>query len=156
MKFDIMTVGKIKPGFFYEGEKEYLKRLQRYIKTTCTIIKAEKISQSTNDEIVKQRESQRIIEKLASGDFIVALDKSGTLIKSEQLSNKIEQWQMNGRQRIVFIIGGAVGLSNAIINKADFVLSMSTMTFQHDMAKLILLEQLYRAFTIIRSEKYHK
>jgi len=156
MKIEIFTVGKIKAGFLSDGEQVYLKRLKHYTSISQSVIKAEKIGQSTNRDVILNKEADRFYDKIKAGDLLVALDKSGNQMTSEQFAKTIQKWQFSGKKRLVFMIGGALGLSSHILKKADFVLSISKMTFQHDMAKLILLEQLYRSYTIINGEKYHK
>ena len=154
MKIRIVTVGKNKIPFLIEGEKNYLNRLKRYCLVEICSTK-DSTSKKSNRETMKE-EAERITAMNLDGAFVVALDREGTDLNTIELSQKIQKWQNQGIQDLVFLIGSAWGLDQTIIQRADFVLSLSRLTFQHDMVRLILLEQLYRCFTIIRGEKYHK
>jgi 23S rRNA (pseudouridine1915-N3)-methyltransferase len=154
MKIRIVTVGKNTIPFLIEGEKDYLNRLKRYCPVEICSMKSS-ISKKSPGEIMKE-EAERITAMNLDGAFVVAVDREGKELDTIELSQKIQKWQDSGIQDLVFLIGSAWGLDQTIIRKADFVLSLSRLTFQHDMVRLILLEQLYRCFTIIRGEKYHK
>ena len=154
MKIRIITVGKNKIPFLIEGEKNYLNRLKRYCPVDICSTKSSS-SKISPGETMKE-EAERITAMNMDGAFVVAVDREGKDLNTIELSHKIQIWQNQGIQDLVFLIGSAWGLDQTIIQRADFVLSLSRLTFQHDMVRLILLEQLYRCFTIIRGENYHK
>ncbi len=142
MKIKLITVGKIKENYLKEAINEYTKRLSRYTNL-------EEI------EIIKDKEGNKIINKL-SNEFIIALDIKGKQFDSIKLAQKIREIFSYNNSNIVFIIGGSLGLSKAVLTKANLKLSFSKLTFPHQLMKVILLEQIYRSFRIINNEPYHK
>ena len=152
----VVIVGKTRISYISEGEVDYLKRIKRYCNIHIQIIKDEKIEDHASVNEVLQTEANRILKVIPQRCFLVVLDRQGQVLDSEALAKKISLWQNRGTQEIVFIVGGPWGLSQDILSKADLVLSLSKMTFTHEMTRLILLEQLYRAHTILRGERYHK
>lgn len=156
MKLTILSVGKQNVPYLSEGEAVYLKRLKHYVSIHQINVQAEKMTKNTNVDIVKDAEADRLLSKISNSCLLIALDERGKQVTSEQFASKLEDFQLRSIANIVFIIGGPFGLSKKIRAKADWVMSLSNMTLMHDMVPLILLEQLYRAFTIIRGEKYHK
>lgn len=107
------------------------------------------------EEMVKVKEGESIIKSVQDGDFVVLLDVDGKEISSEEFASKIEKWSLGGVKRVVFIVGGAYGFGKGVYERAQLRISLSKMTFSHQMVRLIFVEQLYRAFTIIRGEPYH-
>ncbi len=159
MKITIISVGKIKEKFFTEAMKEYTKRLSKYCKLNEEIIPDERADENYSQaeiEQVKIKEGQKILNKIPKNSYIIALDINGVQLSSEEMSKKIEYLGIEGTSDITFIIGGSNGLSDEVINSSNFKLSFSKMTFPHQLFKVILLEQIYRAFKIISGESYHK
>lgn len=159
MKITIISVGKIKENFFNEAMKEYTKRLSRYCKLNEEIIPDERADDNyslSEIELVKIKEGQKILNKIPKNTYTIVLDIKGIQLSSEELSKKINTLGVEGVSDITFIIGGSNGLWEEVLNSADFKLSFSKMTFPHQLFKIILLEQIYRAFKIIAGEAYHK
>ncbi len=154
MKIRIVTVGKNKIPYLLEGEKNYLDRLKHYCPIDIYSTKSSSGKKSPG-EVVKE-DAERINAMNMYGAFVVVVDREGKELNTIELSRKIQTWQNRGIQDLAFLIGSAWGLDQTVIQNADFVLSLSKLTFQHDMVRLVLLEQLYRCFTILRGEKYHK
>lgn len=155
MKIELIFLGKTKEKFITEGIAEYKKRLSHYTTVSIKVVKS-KIKQQPNDELVKEREGELLLHNVVKGSFVVVLDARGKQYSSEELSGLIDKWEQRGIGVVTFLIGGPVGLSEKVIQKADMVLSLSRLTFTHDMVRMLLLEQLYRGYTIKRGEKYHK
>lgn len=158
MKIKIVAVGKIKEKFLRAGIDEFLKRLSRYAKVTIIEVADEKLPANPGEadlEAIKKREAERIQKYLTGNSLVVALAIQGKQMSSTELSQWIEGMMVQGKSEITFVIGGAVGLHKSILGSADYLLSFSKLTFTHQMIRLILLEQLYRAFRIIRGEPYH-
>lgn len=156
MKIKIIIVGKTKEKFLQQGEKEFKKRLMRYCHLDWTIIKEEKITANKTGQIIKLKEAEKISSQVSRGAFVIALDETGDQMSSEHFAEFLQHKMNDGVSEFTFIIGGALGLDDSILNKATKILSLSRMTYTHEMSRLILLEQLYRAFTILKGEKYHK
>ncbi|HBC32572.1 MAG TPA: 23S rRNA (pseudouridine(1915)-N(3))-methyltransferase RlmH [Clostridiales bacterium] len=159
MKITIISVGKIKEKFFTEAIKEYSKRLSKYCKLIEEIVPDEKADENFSPaeiEQVKQKEGQKILNKIPKNSYIIVLDINGVQLSSEDFAKKLNTLGIEGISDITFIIGGSNGLWNEVINNADFKLSFSKMTFPHQLFKVILLEQIYRAFKINAGETYHK
>ncbi|MDO9578905.1 MAG: 23S rRNA (pseudouridine(1915)-N(3))-methyltransferase RlmH [Candidatus Cloacimonadales bacterium] len=153
MKIKILALGKSKQGFIEAGLQEYLKRLSKYTQTEFVILPDVHLTKTNSLEIVKEKEAAILEKYLNERDFIIALDENGNQFKSIEFARLIEQ--QKGKGDIVFIIGGVYGLSQKILQKANLSLSFSEFTFTHQMIRLILSEQLYRAFTILEGKKYH-
>ena len=156
MKIKIIVIGKTKENFLQIGEEEFRKRLQRYIDLEWIIIKQQKITGKSNESTIKAIEGNRIKEKIKNGEWIVALDSRANQMTSKELADFFLTKMANGLKCITFIIGGTLGLSENVFHWVDQKLSLSKMTLTHEMSRLLLLEQIYRAFTIIKGEKYHK
>ena len=154
MKIKILAVGKSKQDFIEAGIQEYLKRLSAYAKIQMEILPDVKLSGSNTTEQVKEKEAEIIWKKLSEDDFVIALDEHGTEMTSCQFASFWDS-RLNLPADVIIIIGGVYGLANRILKRADFQLSFSQFTFTHQMIRFILLEQLYRAFTIIKGKKYH-
>ena len=159
MNINIIAVGKIKEKYIKEGIKEFSKRLSRYASLKIIEINDEKAPENLSDkdmQIVKGKEGDKIIQKLSQSSYLIALTIDGKQLSSEELSEKIEDIMLEGGSDITFIIGGSLGLSDEVIKMCKYKLSFSRMTFPHQLMRLILLEQIYRSFRIIRGEPYHK
>jgi 23S rRNA (pseudouridine1915-N3)-methyltransferase len=159
LNINIIAVGKLKEKYFKEGASEYLKRLSRFCKIEIIEVHDEKIPDNPNSteiEMVKQKEGEQIKKHLKIDAYKIALCIEGEMMSSEKLSSKINSLMINGISNIVFVIGGSVGLSSEVVRDCDFQLSFSKMTFPHQLMRLILLEQIYRSFKIINNETYHK
>ena len=159
MNIKIITVGKIKEKYIQEGIKEYSKRLSRYCILDIIEIDDEKAPENLSDkemDIVKVKEGERILGKIPQNSFVIALAIEGKLLSSEDLSQKMSDVMVQGINDITFIIGGSLGLSTEVLNRSDFKLSFSKMTFPHQLMRLIMLEQVYRAWRIMKNEPYHK
>ncbi len=158
MEVNILTVGKVKESYLQIGIDEFTKRLLAYTKVNITEVNDERIPSNPSEadkEVVKDKEGERIIDTLAERTYVIALDVKGKPMTSEGLAKSVKNLQVRGYSSITFIIGGALGLSKEVLNKADYRLSLSHMTFTHQMVRLILIEQVYRAFKINRGEPYH-
>lgn len=159
MNITIVGVGKIKEKFIREGIKEYVKRLSRYCKLKIIEVKNEKAPENLSEkeiESIKNKEGQRILSKISNNTYIISLDIKGEKISSENFSKKLADLSIRGRSNITFIIGGSLGLSKEVLDKSDYKLSFSKMTFPHQLMRLVLLEQIYRGFRIMKGEPYHK
>ena len=159
IRITIISVGKIKEKYFAAAIDEYVKRLKRYASVDITELKDEPVPESLSENerlFVLKKEGQRVLEKIPAGALAVALCVEGKQLSSEETAEYINNAVLSGQSRIVFIIGGSLGLSDEVKKRADFKLSFSKMTFPHRLMKVILLEQIYRAFTIIEGKTYHK
>jgi 23S rRNA (pseudouridine1915-N3)-methyltransferase len=159
MNITIIGVGKIKEKFMQEAIKEYSKRLSRYCNLEIIEVIDEKAPENLSEKeinIIKEKEGQRILSKLIANTYVVSLAIDGKNLSSEDFSRKIDDLALEGKGDITFIIGGSLGLSDEVLNRSDFKLSFSKMTFPHQLMRLILLEQIYRGFKISRGEPYHK
>jgi len=153
---NIIAVGKVSSKYFSDATEEYLKRLSPYTKIKITEIPESKLSGESPSEITKviSEEGKAISDKIKG--FAVALDSRGEEMTSEELARLIDTKRTQGNPDITFIIGGSYGLSDEVLKKADLKLSFGRMTFPHQLMRVILTEQIYRAFTILNNSKYHK
>lgn len=159
MQINLITVGKIKEKYLKLGIAEFEKRLKPYAKLSMIELADEQAPENLSEkEIVqiKNKEGERILQKIKDHHYVIALVIDGASWSSEQLAKELEHLSIHGKSNISFIIGGSNGLSDAVIQRANQKLSFSKMTFPHQLMKLILLEQIYRAFKIMRNEPYHK
>lgn len=159
MNITILSVGKLKEKYIKQGIDEYKKRLSAYAKIQEIEVPDEKAPEhlSTEDmRLIKKKEGERLLAKISADSYVIALAIEGNMKTSEQLAKNIEQLGTYGKSKIAFIIGGSLGLSNDVYARADELLSFSKMTFPHQLMKLVLFEQLYRSFRIMRGEPYHK
>ncbi|QSX04907.1 23S rRNA (pseudouridine(1915)-N(3))-methyltransferase RlmH [Sedimentibacter sp. zth1] len=159
MKITIISVGKIKEKFFADAIGEYRKRLSRFCTFVEEVIQDERADDNfSNKEIeqVKMKEGLKILKKIKDNTYVVAMCIEGKQIASVELAEKIMDLSVNGVSEITFIIGGSNGLSKEVIDRANFKLSFSKMTFPHQLFKVLLIEQIYRAFKINANESYHK
>jgi len=158
MRIRIIAVGKIKEKFLQEGLAEYLKRLEPYVKLQVIEIadeKRPKISSPAVESIAIEKEGERILAAIPSGSPMILLEVSGQSWSSEKLAATLREWELSGIMP-VFVIGGDIGISPAVRARSTVRLSLSPMTFTHPMARLLIIEQIYRAFRISRGEPYHK
>ncbi len=156
---NILCVGNLKEAYWRDACAEYAKRLGGFCKFTVTEIGESRLPKSYADaDIAKviDTEGARLLEKIPSGSFVAAMCIEGKEISSPQLAETIRQLAIGGKSRIDFVIGGSYGLSEAVKKRADMRLSMSPMTFPHQLARVMLCEQIYRAFCINADTKYHK
>lgn len=159
MKISVLCVGKIKEKFYSDAVAEYMKRLTRYCKPEIIEVQDEKTPDEAgeNEEIrIKQKEGERIISKIRDDMFVIALAIDGKKLSSTELADKINGLGLSGTSHICFVIGGSLGLSKEVLDRSDMKLSFSDMTFPHQLMRVILLEQTYRAYRIINGEPYHK
>ena len=155
MRLELLFLGKTKEKYLATGIDDYAKRLSRYLKVEIKTLKEGKAKKGVPENLLIEKESEKLMQN-SQGSYLVCLDRTGAQMDSLALAAQVERWEMQGIKRISFAIGGHLGLSSAILYKADLVLSFSPMTFTHEMSRLLLLEQLYRACTIKAGEKYHK
>ena len=156
LKINFIVVDHTKASFLRKGEEEYLKRLKKFVRYRYTEVKPERIVKGKSDLEIADKEGERILAKLEKGDYLIAMDRSGKQYSSKNLASWLKRLSMDVRGSACFAIGGPVGLSEDVMHKADSVLSLSKMTMTHEMCRLLLMEQIYRAFTIIEGHKYHK
>lgn len=159
MEINIISVGKIKEDYFKKSIEEYEKRLKAYCRVNFIELKDESEGKNLSDkdiDIILDKEGKRILEKIKERSFIIVLDILGRSIDSVEFSKKINDIMLDGISSIDFIIGGSLGISQEVKDKANYSLSFSKFTFPHKLMKVILMEQIYRAFTIINNKTYHK
>lgn len=159
MKIYIISAGKLKEKYWNMAVEEYSKRLSRYCKLELIQVPDEKTTEgasSAEEEAVKVKEGERMLAKIPDSAYVIALAIEGKQLDSVTFAQKIEELGVRGTSQIVFVIGGSLGLSDAVMKRADYALSFSTMTFPHQMMKVVLLEQIYRAYRIMNGEPYHK
>lgn len=159
MHITLISVGRIKEAYLTAGIAEYAKRLTRYCKLDQVEVPDEKAPENLSDkemEQIKEREGERILSKIKDTAYVIALAIDGKQQSSEELAAALGRLSVEGRSEVVFIIGGSLGLSGAVLKRADLKLSFSRMTFPHQLMKLILVEQVYRGYRILKNEPYHK
>ncbi|NMH72537.1 23S rRNA (pseudouridine(1915)-N(3))-methyltransferase RlmH [Bacillus sp. RO2] len=159
MNISIITIGKLKEKYLKQGINEYLKRLSAYAKIEIVELPDEKAPEQLSDaemEQVKNKEGERILGKISDDTHVIALAIEGKQRSSEELAKEMDKLATYGKSKVAFVIGGSLGLSGDVMKRANDTLSFSRMTFPHQLMKLILLEQVYRGFRIIRNEPYHK
>jgi 23S rRNA (pseudouridine1915-N3)-methyltransferase len=154
MNIDCIFLGSTSEGYLEKGIADFQKRLERYGRVRIKVVKERKGKMADQARI--DIEGRDLLEQVEPKSLLVALDRTGRQVDSEAFAALFQQWQVQNRRTLSFIIGGALGLSRQVVASADLVLSLSAMTFTHEMARLILLEQVYRAFTILAGTKYHK
>ena len=159
MNISIITIGKLKEKYLKQGIEEYLKRLSSYAKVEIIELADEKAPENLSEsemEQVKQKEGERILAKISDDTYVIALAINGKQKSSEELAKEIDSLATYGKSKIAFVIGGSLGLSSEVMKRSNAALSFSKMTFPHQLMRLVLVEQIYRAFRIIRNEPYHK
>ena len=155
MKIDFLVVGKTAQSGFTEGITEYCNRIKRYIPFDMVVIPELKNTKNLSIEQQKEREGELILKSFRDGDFIVLLDEHGKEFSSMQIAEYIEKKMHTTPRRLVFVVGGPYGFAQSVYTTAHEKISLSKMTFSHQMIRLIFTEQLYRAFTILNNEPYH-
>ena len=159
MEIRIITVGKIKEKYLNDGIAENAKRLSRYCKLNFIQVPDEKTPDKASDGVnrqIKETEGNRLLSHIREQDYVIALAIEGKMLDSVELSDLIAKLGVQGKSSIAFVIGGSLGLSDAVLKRADYKLSFSKMTFPHQLMQMILLEQIYRGYRIMNHEPYHK
>jgi 23S rRNA (pseudouridine1915-N3)-methyltransferase len=159
VNISIVTVGKLKEKYLKQGIEEYLKRLTAYAKVEVFEVADEKAPEELSESEmlqVKQKEGERILAKVSQDTYVIALAINGKMQSSEELADRLDKLATYGKSKVAFIIGGSLGLSEEVLKRANEKLSFSKMTFPHQLMRLILVEQIYRAYRINRGEPYHK
>ncbi|WP_368502948.1 23S rRNA (pseudouridine(1915)-N(3))-methyltransferase RlmH [Alkalihalophilus sp. As8PL] len=159
MNISIISVGKLKEKYLKQGIAEYTKRLGAYAKIDLIEVADEKAPENLSEadmEIVKQKEGERILAKIGPDTHVITLEIKGKQLTSEHLAKEIDQLATYGKSKIAFVVGGSLGLSDDVMQRSNYALSFSKMTLPHQLMRLVLLEQVYRAFRINRGEPYHK
>lgn len=159
MKITILTVGKIKEKFYRDAISEYEKRLSRYCKLDIVEVADEKTPERASvaeQQKILEKEGERILANIRENTYVIILAIHGKMLDSVELSKKISGLAVSGVSDITFVIGGSLGLSDGVMKRGDFLLSFSSMTFPHQLMRVILLEQVYRSYRIANNEPYHK
>ncbi|MEI5993688.1 ribosomal RNA large subunit methyltransferase H [Enterococcus sp. 4G2_DIV0659] len=159
VKIKIITVGKLKEKYLVQGINEYMKRLQSYAKIEIIEVADEKAPENLSDAEmlqVKGKEGERILAKISDQDHVFVLAINGKQFSSEEFSKEIEQLGINGKSQVAFVIGGSLGLSDEVLKRSQQQMSFGKLTYPHQLMRLVLVEQIYRGFRIMRGEPYHK
>ena len=158
MKVTLICVGKVKEKFYRDAIKEYEKRLGAYIKLNTIEISDEKVKVENDSEIAlaMEKEGNNILSKIKDNQYVITLEILGKNLSSEEFASKIDNLMLTGKSDVALVIGGSYGLSDNVKKRSDFALSFSRMTFPHQMMRVVLLEQVYRAYRIIIGASYHK
>ena len=159
MKITILTVGKIKEKYLRDAIAEYSKRLSRYAKLEIIEVADEKTPDNASETVetnIKNKEAERLLKYIRDDAYLITLEIKGKQLTSEELAQKIDTLGVQGTSHIIFVIGGSLGLGEEVLKRSNYALSFSKMTFPHQPMRVILLEQIYRSFRIIKGEPYHK
>lgn len=159
MNITVVCIGKLKEKYWTEAVQEYSKRLSKYCTLSINELKEEKASDNPSaaeEMAIKEAEGRSILKQIKKDAYVIALEIQGKELTSEALSEKMQGLAVSGKSDVAFVIGGSIGLSEEVLARADYRLSFSRMTFPHQMMRVILLEQIYRGFKIMRNETYHK
>lgn len=159
MKIELICVGKLKEKYLVQAIDEYSKRLSRYCKLNMIELADEKTPDNASEKeelMIKDKEGEKILSKISDTAYVVALDLQGKMLSSEELASFIEDCGVRGNSHLIFVIGGSLGLSDAVRARANYKLCFSKMTFPHQLFRVMLLEQIYRGFRINNNEPYHK
>jgi len=159
MKIKIVAIGKLKEKYLKDAINEYSKRLSRFIQLEIVELPDEKAPEKISfqeQQIVLQKEADKMLQKIPSNSILILMDVQGKAMTSEMFAKTIEDYTVSGQSSFCIVIGGSLGIHDSLKQRADLLLSMSKMTFPHQLARVILLEQLYRAFKIMNNETYHK
>ncbi len=154
MKIKLIVVGNTDESYLQKGQEKYLDKLKHYISFEMIVLKDVKVGKKNDVKIQKQEEAKMILSKVSASDILILLDENGNEYNSIQFSSFIQK-RLNSGNDLIFVIGGPFGFSDEMYQRADFKLSLSKMTFSHQMVRLFFVEQLYRAFSILKGEKYH-
>jgi 23S rRNA (pseudouridine1915-N3)-methyltransferase len=155
LKIKIIALGKIKEKYLQEGIDEFLKRLTPYATVSVVEVQPVQVKDENLIERVLGEEGEKILSLIKPTDYLITMEIGGKELSSEEFADKISELTNSGVQEVVFVIGSSCGIGKNVSERADFKMSMSRMTFLHEFARLILVEQIYRAFKIIKGEKYH-
>ena len=156
LKLNFIVVDRTRSPFIKDGEEEYLKRLKRFAGYKWTEVKPVRITKGIPNEEVIRKEGENILAKIEPVDYVIALDRTGKQCSSEYFAAMFKKLSIENKGQVCFVIGGPLGLSKDVLYRADHIMSISEMTLTHEMVRLILAEQIYRAFTILEGHKYHK
>lgn len=159
MNITILCVGQIKEKYFRDAIAEYQKRLSRYCKLQLIEVADEKTKENASEaenDLIRKKEGERLLKHIKDSDYCITLEIDGKMLTSEGLSKEIDRLGLAGKSSLVFVIGGSIGLDTAVLKRSDYALSFSKMTFPHQLMRVILLEQIYRSYRIMRGEPYHK
>ena len=159
MRITLVTVGKIKEKYLKDAIAEYTKRLSKYCKLEILEVPDEKTMEHSSeayDQQVRDKEAERILKCIKEDMYVITLEIEGRMLSSEEFAGQIDRLGVQGKSHIAFVIGGSIGLGEAILARSDYALSFSKMTFPHQLMRVILLEQIYRSYRIINGEPYHK
>ena len=159
MKIEVLCIGNLKEKHWKEAIVEYSKRLKSYCQLEIKEIKETKLPSNpsqADEEMVKTEEGKSILKEIRPKDYVIALEIKGKKMSSELFAETLSNLGINGQANFSFVIGGSLGLSSEVLNRADMNVSFSDMTFPHQLMRVILLEQIYRAFKISKNEPYHK
>ena len=159
MNITILCVGQIKEKYFRDAIAEYQKRLSRYCKLQIIEVADEKTKENASEaenDLIRTKEGERLLKHIKDSDYCITLEIDGKMLTSEGLSKEIDRLGLVGKSSLVFVIGGSIGLDTAVLKRSDYALSFSKMTFPHQLMRVILLEQIYRSYRIMRGEPYHK
>ncbi len=155
MKIQFWSIGKAHDDYVRDGILEFTKRISKYYPVDWRIIAAARQTVNSLEADIRKTESASVLGALQKDDFLVLLDEKGKLISSPKLASNIEQWTNNGVRHLIFLIGGAFGVDESIRTRANYTWALSPLVFPHQLVRLIIAEQVYRACTILRNEKYH-
>ena len=156
MQLEFLFLGRTKESFLSAGIEDYLKRLNNHVRAEVKVIKEKKWQKGTSEACIIEEEGKLLLSHIDKSSLLVALDPEGLQLDSIAFADKISRWEGESRKKITFALGGHLGLAAPIRKGADEVLSLSKLTFTHEMARLILMEQVYRAYTIKAGSRYHK
>lgn len=159
MKITVLAVGKIRERYLQDAIEEYRKRLSKYCKLEIIEVADEKVPEqagSAMEDVIRNKEAERLLKYIKSDAYVITLEIQGKMLTSEEMADQIEQLGIQGKSQICFVIGGSIGLGREIRKRADYALSFSKMTFPHPLMRVILLEQVYRSYRIMKGEPYHK
>lgn len=159
MKITILAVGKLRERFFTEAVAEYSKRLSKYCTLEILQVADEKTPDGAGEAVneqIREKEGARLLAKIKETSFVITLEINGNRLDSVELADMLQEKMVHAESSLVFVIGGSLGLSEAVRRRSDYALSFSKMTFPHQLMRVILLEQLYRSFKILKGEPYHK
>lgn len=159
MKLTVITVGKLKEKYWQQAEEEYKKRISKYAKIELVEVADEKEPNNAGEkdiEQVKDKEAERVLSKIKDNQHVVTLEIDGKQYSSEKLASEYQRWMNTGKSDVVFVIGGSNGLGEAVKKRRDQEISFGTLTYPHQMMKIMLMEQIFRVNKILRNEAYHK
>ena len=159
MNITILCVGQIKEKYFRDAIAEYQKRLSRYCKLQMIEVADEKTKENASEaenDLIRKKEGERLLKHIKDSDYCITLEIDGKMLTSEGLSKEIDRLGLAGKSSLVFVIGGSIGLDTAVLKRSDYALSFSKMPFPPQLMRVILLEQIYRSYRIMRGEPYHK